>query len=286
MEWFVSEDYTIQNNHLVAVGGVARNYYPTETEEVLSEFAKLSWGDDALTLAFAKQWGHLGGLWEYSDPPIGRLDPLTRMLNASSRKGNVFTLPPAKEPLPAIWREAASIRTCLSLLDYLQNRHDEELSEYLLSIAVPPTSTDKAPATTLSFYVALDTSVPSPVTAKDEGWPRRAAASVIEAVVNRGLMLSPTQTPFQPALKAQQDGSFKLEYSSQGLIQVIYWHLARVAAGEGGRSVGRCEECGQFFQKTHANRRFCPAPSEGVQGESLCALKARQRRHRNRIKGQ
>lgn len=274
MEWGVATDYTAQHGFLVALGPPARSYRPAESETVLAEFGKIGWEDDAAVVAFARHYGHLGGLWEYRDPTGDVSRTLSRMLTASEVKDEAFVLPPTREPLPAIWREAAAVRTCLRLIEYLQERATGGLADYLRSMAQ---TGDQAG---FALEIAPGRVVISKADLNGEDWPVQVAADIVLQVVNKGLVDSPTATPFRMSLEGD-GGRFRIGYSFQSLLQVIYWHLARVAAGEGGRSVARCEECGRFFVKTHGKQRFCPSP-EG--GQSLCGLKVRQRRLRGKPK--
>ncbi len=272
MEWGIATDYAAQHGFLVALGLPAKSYRPTESETVLAEFGKIGWEDGEAVAAFARHYGHLGGLWEYRDPMGDASRTISRMLTAAEAKDGAFVLPSAKEPLPAIWREAATVRTCLRLIEYLQGRAREGLADYLRSMAQ---ATDRAGFT---VEIAPGRVVVLEVDLDRKDWPVQVAADIVLQVVNKGLADSPTATPFRMSLES--DGSrFRIGYSFQSLLQVIYWHLARVAAGEGGRSVARCEECGRFFVKTHGKQRFCPSP-EG--GQSLCGLKVRQRRLRGK----
>jgi hypothetical protein len=74
----------------------------------------------------------------------------------------------------------------------------------------------------------------------------------------------------------------RLELRWRALIDVIYWHLALNATGD--RGWGRCPECGSFFEKTDPRQRFCPPPQKIIQTrtQSLCGLKFRARRSRER----
>jgi hypothetical protein len=275
MEWWIATDYAAQHGFLVALGPPVRSYRPTESETVLARFGKIGWGDDEAVTAFARQYGHLGGLWEYRDPMESKSRTLSSMLTASEVKDGAFVLPPAKEPLRAIWKEAATIQTCLRLIEYAQGHAREGLADYLRSMAHP------ADRPGLAVEIAPGRVVVSEVDLDGEDWPMQAATDIILQVVNKGLADSPTATPFRMSLESADGGRFRIGYSFQSLLQVIYWHLARVAAGEGGRSVARCEECGQFFVKTHGKQRFCPPPG-GEDGQSLCGLKVRQRRLRSK----
>jgi hypothetical protein len=60
-------------------------------------------------------------------------------------------------------------------------------------------------------------------------------------------------------------------------IEVVYWHLATVI--DGGM-VKRCEAqgCGGIFVQTDPRQRFCP--KRWRQRESSCAMRQRQRMHR------
>jgi len=69
---------------------------------------------------------------------------------------------------------------------------------------------------------------------------------------------------------------FVLGYTFAALIEVVYWHVARIA--EQGDSVGRGEACGQYFHRTHGKQRYCPASDTWA--ESRCGRNARARRER------
>jgi hypothetical protein len=70
----------------------------------------------------------------------------------------------------------------------------------------------------------------------------------------------------------------------RSLVDVAYWHLARLAASS---QLAECDECGALFERTDGRQRFCPPPhwldpdghKKGPK-ESLCAKRARMRRLR------
>lgn len=68
----------------------------------------------------------------------------------------------------------------------------------------------------------------------------------------------------------------RVEFRWRCLLDVINWHIAYFATGE--RRLGRCEECGSYFDRTDARQRFCPP--EGESQQSRCGARNRARRNR------
>jgi hypothetical protein len=66
----------------------------------------------------------------------------------------------------------------------------------------------------------------------------------------------------------------------RSLLEVMYWHLARVVAGAEDVRAARCEECQRPFVRTHGRERFCPPL--GPEKASLCSGRARARRSRQK----
>ena len=67
---------------------------------------------------------------------------------------------------------------------------------------------------------------------------------------------------------AERSARLKLQYSFTALIEVIYWHIARLA--EQGDGVGVCqdEECGEFFHRTYQKQLYCPEPRDPKQADT------------------
>jgi hypothetical protein len=68
---------------------------------------------------------------------------------------------------------------------------------------------------------------------------------------------------------------FDLGIDANSLIEVVWWHVARVAAGQVGRGLRRCKECEHLFIVTDGRQQFCPHPT-GT-GESLCGDRNRKK---------
>jgi hypothetical protein len=172
---------------------------------------------------------------------------------------------------------------CLDLLNYLNANDQQGLEEYLRTLQLPgPTSTEEDPIP------------PEALPAREENWPGGAygwrgeihtwnwrAKSWLDAgpealakMIVAQLVNENTERLGSEKL-AVVDGRFKDGYSLAALIEIVYWHVYRLVKGL--ESLGRCEECGEYFPKFHAKQHFCP----GQDGkESACAARARQRRAR------
>ena len=76
-----------------------------------------------------------------------------------------------------------------------------------------------------------------------------------------------------------------LQLSWQAPLHVLYWHLARLAAGT--YDMGQCEECANYFIQTRKWQKYCPPRNfEGFgTKQSRCGLKRRTRNRRARLAG-
>jgi hypothetical protein len=80
--------------------------------------------------------------------------------------------------------------------------------------------------------------------------------------------------------RVEEPGGLVAALTATALLEVIWWHVGQWAlrVTKGGE-VRLCEFCDTPFLVEDGRQRFCP---KTIGEESLCALKARQRRLRQR----
>jgi hypothetical protein len=240
-------------------------YYPIAHPELVSALANLTNGDEQLVLDFANEWGHLG----------------------SAEPGSP-DWPSGADPLPWIWAHAETIRRVLQLINLIANGSGSKLEDYLDSIAMPYrpviensryTRYEIVPDRYLEGLVEyLDTQVldiwePTPKSPLPQKSPQEVGREIVTEVINHHLAGVGTGLSY---LYGNGDG-FERNWSFSNLLTAVYWHISNAATGT--TQYRQCVGCGRFFDLKHGLRRYCP-PDYG--GESLCSLKARQTKWRNK----
>lgn len=219
--------------------------------------------DDGDILDFARRWGPLG--YDITTSDLRQKPPYL-----------------AREPLSWIREHAQTISVCLRLLDYLSNADKDGLARYLRSVSAG-FSEGSLGAIVGSFYAAAGGVLAVTIARRkrvtiesgpwSEDWPEGSAKLIIERVVNDALLGQAFGYPMIPTIAAHKKG-FALVQRFGSLLQIVYFHLARLAAS-GEFAVGVClaEDCGRFFVQEHAKQRFCTM---------RCAARERMRRFRRR----
>lgn len=234
--------------HPVVVEKPPRWYTPSTRLELPGELAKLTPGDDAAVLRFAKIYGLLG-YWYF-------------MPENESVEG------PVGDSLKWVWAHAETVRLVLSLKDKLDQEDAEGLEQTLRKLE-HPTLRGQFPVKFAARGI-LRTLVFYPTSSH-----RSLAASILMSIVNENI------SGIHPKIAWDEKRGIFVPYSSfSTLIEVVYWHLSNVLSG--GR-VTRCETCGGRFIQTDRRQRFCPT---GTKQESPCAVKARVREWREGNKKQ
>jgi len=262
-----------------------REYFPIATPGVVGEVARLKPGDEKAALAFARRWGLLG----YSDMII-------------KVSGGRVTHTPWGDPLLWIWAHANGIRAALGLHRLLRKDDMAGIEDYLWRCRRSKDASrahlqvdrllQQGKITGLQPFIGPLFDVPPPtahhadpalicgsrhliggtrwhVRATDD--LRSVAFRMIQSIINPNL----AGVYRQLSIPSLGDPRIEIMYGWDSLLSVVYWHLAEMVAG--GR-VQECQECGMPFLQKHGRQRFCaPAP---FYTESKCALKFRQRKHR------
>ncbi len=287
--WMVAADYVIEDGRLVPTGDPARvtSYYPFAFPEILTEFTKLTEGDESKVLDFARKWGALRF-------------PST---HESARPGKDSV----GDPLDRIWKHASQVDRVISLIDHRRNERDESLRESLSDFLVDGTEDDifefefavatgenrrvlqtftnegselhlVQPDQISSFKNALgspstvhllnlDSTCIPPKFRSERGKVRILASIIIQEVINRNIDFLPMK------LVMPEFDRLVRSYIYESLLAAIYSFLADAAFGE--RTYVRCAFCGNYLQQTDKRQRYCPPVLIG--SESLCSVRSRNR---------
>lgn len=253
--WPVFEDYRVEDGMLVYGDQIREHKYsrPSEMPSIVFDLAALARGSDQDVVDFAKHWGSLG---------YGQL--IGRVL--------------APEPIEWIRAHAQGLWHVLQLLHYIQFK-DPGLGTYLASLVVPIREphfrVDSLPTMICGSGPNL---LRVAFTGRFNGLSDREQAwEIVRDVIEPNLKgISPTLVPLVDA------EGLVVKYQFRALVNIVYWHAARLAEGVGG--IGTCVMCGGLFLRTDRRQRFCPPKSWELErspgAESACG-----RRYRSKGRG-
>jgi hypothetical protein len=249
--WPVYDDYVIVDERLCRQGEKTYSYAPMVHEELPSQLAKLTRGDEAGVLAFARVYGSLG--YKEFVPFVTRLAYVG-------------------DPLSWIWAHAETIRLCLQLSKALQDDDLSTLNRVLSGQQVTACDVEAlcepahvaaiqeqlrwAQSTRPAVLIAerdtvrLDTwNVPNEVTRADTEREVYRVRAFRNRMINANIkgMVRELHTGWRT-----KDRSY---WTFTALIETAYWHLANTV--DGGKIV-RCEECQALFIQRDKRQRFCP----------------------------
>lgn len=246
--WRVAKEYVIVGGLLREERETERLYFPVSHRELPSEISKLKNGDEEAVIHFARDFGCFG---------------YPKLIEGHANTQG--------EPLKWIWAHADTIRLCLRLLEGLQDKNGnipnrELLEEVLGDLATPQSS----PCAKVAYGAKVRSCLWS-LGAASRGEVENLAAMIVKDLINKNLKGISPYLFFD-----ESNNTWRQFFSYRALIQVAYWHLANYATG--GR-IARCEaeQCGALFLQTDGRQRFCP-PRLSAKGESLCAIRQRQRK--------
>jgi hypothetical protein len=277
--WRVYEDYKIIDGRLCQQGEETYSYAPMVHEELPSQLAKLTRGDEAGVLAFARVYGSLG--YKEFVPFVTRLAYVG-------------------DPLSWIWAHAETIRLCLLLSKSLQDedlstlnrilsgqqvtaRDVEELCEPAQAAAIQDElrwakSTRPAVLIAERDTVRLDRwNLRNEVTDADKERDLFGVRDFRNRMINANIkgMVREVHTGWRT-----KDRSY---WRFTALIETAYWHLANTI--DGGKLI-RCEECQGLFIQRDKRQRFCPPlfthPSS-TRRHSRCGTHKRVKALRSRL---
>lgn len=289
LTWDVSKDYEVVDGVLRPKDDWAagylymnaipfeRRYMPGAYPQLVAEIAKLNVNDPDGLVSFAKNWGLLGFSWqvmEASGAPIKDRVEYLKSLGAE-----------IGDPLPWIDAHIHGVNVCLKLLEYLKHENYEGIKAYILSFRSNDSWVEEGhePSANVSIqygkHHAIGFSrfeVPNreashPPYSEPEQYYMHAK-NIIEGIINDNL-----KGGISPALQHDWQTGFIEVFEFTSLMDVIYWHLKRLAVSEMG--LEKCRECGQYFVQTHGRQQFCPPDGwERNKAESRCARRYRARK--------
>lgn len=283
--WSLYESYEIVDGGVRPTdeSGASRTYYaPARDRKVLTALARVVPGDEASALAFVHRWGLLGfaGLMRAAGTDVGKW----------SQGGTVWEADPA-ERLDWIWAHADTVHFLMEALRHRRKGPTNALKEYLRSrrdrraevLQAEPGRSRTPAASRPELTIALG---PTITTTRPRGAgadPDAELTRLLDWIINENLkgmnaaLVRPLDIP----------NGRVVGWRFVALTNVIYWHLANVVMGD--VRLERCAECDNYFEQTDARQRYCP-PAESTRvrivqkvakrPESLCARRARMRRHR------
>lgn len=229
---------------------LSRLYAPTTHGELPNVLAKLHAGTDEDVLRFVRSYGLLG-FYEL----------------ASENGEEPHSL---GDPLPWLTQHAKTVRLIMNLWRLVQDADEgglrRELGKHaLLKSGSPIVSFAVGPKVTRKRFI-LGAAHPKPEIFA-------LTRDIVRSMINWNL------AGIGPVL-AEAETGLQIMFSFRSLLDVIYYQLATAVSG--GR-MQRCaaKDCGGLFIQHDPRQRFCPLWL-GVQGESPCSLRERQRTYRVR----
>ncbi len=290
---------------------LVREYSPAGYPQLLTDLAKASDGSREAIENFALRWGSLGysSLLGVARTRAPRTDDLGQPLERPTARHLIKTRPPRSmvgretrtDPVAWIVAHARGINLCLDLLDLLYPADGtpcqasaldgilQPLRGHLVEtlVAYEPKPVERpAIAEPLidrdapqSNSVIVSVGEGSRIFARRwsiEGSLEEAAKQIIADIVTAN-----TQG-MGPSLDLVE-GRLVMVQGYDALIEMAYWHVARVA--ESKELLAKCEaqDCRHFFVKTDGRQRFCPPdPWAGKGAESRCARRDRAPKKKTR----
>lgn len=280
--WPIGETYIIEEGRLIEVGGPDKSsyYYPFAFPELPTHFARLSSRKESDVLAFTGRWGFLGfHLWTAEALAEKRLVGYS---------------------VEFILKHAEQVKNVLRLIHLTERRDDDRLSDLIQDMM---TDTVNLGASGIEMSGASCTEVYEFEFIDVQGRVRRLSNTFIYATSssldslngesdddskgtrNRALartlileFINANMYNLRLNLTGHDNMPLTRSYIFDSLLTVIYAQLADAATGR--LSYVECVYCGQYFEQTDKRQRFCP-PGVG-ESQSLCSLKSRLSKHRER----
>lgn len=267
-EWWVAEDYRIENGMVVpTMAGktipsyekeylcTQNRYSPMEYPELPGEFAKIIDKSEDTILTFIRRYGLLGF---YESREVYEILGISAYEPGKIKVG---------DPLPWIIKHAETVNLALSLRGclvdeeklkneiHLLKHYDSEYDGFEVKFSY---------AERMNLYPTECSIFPLPDT------NRAIALRIISTIVNANI------TDFKRELQIEEGEtglSLNTIFKTGNLLGSIYWHLADAVEGN---SIKRCEysKCRKFFVAHDPRTKYCPAPKD-YQGISPCANRAR-----------
>jgi hypothetical protein len=266
-----------------------RQYFPIATPAVLSEFSRLTIGDEVGLVGFASRWGVLG---------YGALPGLRSRDLQWTRD----------EPVAWIWAHLAGIQLALRLHQLWRREDTNSISQLLAEKGRPPMEwlggadphalIGKGKFAEAQAVIVRSVAPPTHDDEPDSGayvvsaqglnvslhryyWydgesPRRTTWAILRGIVNPNLRGVHAEISRWAGEIPQGE---LVTQAFEGLVSVIYRHLFEIIVGG---NVEDCRECGTPFKQTDGRQRFCPPPSWAR--ESQCAMRYHKREQRRQEK--
>ena len=264
--WPVHDSYQVNGGFIKPSDSSRRHlYFPMAHPELAFRLAEIAGAEDEKVLEFVQTWGGLGyDHIKRNRVEDGRGDPIEFILDHAQRVKETFDL-----------LEKITIPDGVPL---------ESAKPHYSGPTLWPLVPSQVPLDGISLKLRVMNKQPlsyeqAPELLLDQPHSEEEAAE---------LALGTPEPPEVLRLHAEQGSSIsldpvgvRLEVHWRAMLDVVYWHLASYASGE--RGWGRCQECGDFFNRTDPRRRFCPPP-EGLyaRSQSLCGLRYRARLSRQK----
>ena len=212
------------------------------------ELAKVEFGDDQSVLEFVSGWGTLGFDTLIHEDASARFDPLW-----------------------FIWWHARTVKDVLNLYAALQDGDDDSISREVKAITQPRESEIHQVESPTGYHIEGTQVVP---TTLDLGEPiEEQALELIRSFVTGNIanvnpviyIHYPDVAPFSESGSPLVRLNFTVKFGV--LIEAVWWHLANLVFNIG--EIGRCEDCGSYFERTPRNSQFCLPPDGHIRRMAL-----------------
>ncbi|HEU5139103.1 MAG TPA: hypothetical protein VFT51_03960 [Bacillales bacterium] len=251
--WGVEANYEIVNGVLRPVranGESERLYFPMAHTELPNVIAKLNAYNSSDLIQFAENYGNLG---HYA------------LVKPEDRQGG--------DPVGWIEAHVNTVRLVTDLISCIQEWDEEKATRILEGMEVEGDEGPDIPTSIIgnSGKVSLTRWA---LGQASEGTALELANRVVRDILNKNIK------GIQRKAYKVENHQIKSFFAFSALIEVVYWQILNTA--EKG-AFKRCQFCGTPFISTDGRQKFCPGFNKG---ESRCAVLHRQRKRRQKQKGE
>lgn len=277
-KWWVAEDYRIVDGVVIPVGlpdNRWQSYMPFAYPELPAELCKLAKGDEDAILKFVRRRGLLG----YTNLAASDSDLYETPMAANLKPQMLHYVRLGGDPIHWIRSHARTVEVVLYLLNSRREsreNYDPEILSSGLEAVWQQFARRETPAH-IDYAVGSFFHLESYGIKGDVKKPEEILAAFLREVLQANINYLGEFLLIQDS--KQYDHclcNIVRSKSFPALLPVIYSHLADAAVGD--RTYVRCAFCSNYFPQADLRQRYCPHPIN-PKNESLCSLKARQRRH-------
>ncbi len=254
--------------HHISGRSIRKCYMPLGRAELPGQFARVSTGGVEEALRFVHNYGLLGYHASFS---------FTELIGLASKDFQAHDPDCPGDPVSWVLAHSANINLVLELIARLND--EKSLLSVLTSLMVHDPKTNSR---SLSIPIAFrGNTYPATCLFRIEESPLQTALNVIAHILHENLQGASRRIQ---VLKGA-NGKFQLDsgFEIRNLLDAIYWLVADAAVHS---QVRICDHCKQPFVCTNLKIKYCPSPLDYKGAISQCMNRAKQSRHRSKIRAQ